>query len=287
MSYFKSFKERLLQNPFFNLIYKALKHVRDRDVLLIVNGLSFVTLLSFVPMIIIILGLFKTTGFLQFLYPKIEALIVKNFSGVVSVEISKHLKTLLKRSYSGSWGFLNIAFLIITTTRLAAFLEKAMNRIWNVRNPKNIFRRLFTHWIVIMMVPLALALNVLTRTYLSQWVTNPFVLVMLSFLFLVFTLFSLYKWLPNYKVKNSLAGFCGVTAAGALVAVHHFFDYTNEKMFNYSKFYGSLAALPLFMIWISSMWMVILLGASIGAGIQKALEQNQLEESRAEEPPLH
>lgn len=275
--------DRLNRNPIVNLLYRAFKHVRDGDILLIVNGLSFVTLLSFVPMIIVILGLFKTSGFLQFLYPKIEALIVKNFSGVVSAEISKHLKTLLKRSYSGSWGFLNIAFLIITTTRLAAFLEKAMNRIWNVKNPKNILRRFFTHWLVIMMVPLALALHVLTRTYLSQWVKSPFILVTSSFLFLTFTLFSLYKWLPNYKVNNQLAILSGFMAAGALVGVHHFFDLANEKMFNYSKFYGSLATLPLFMIWISSMWLVILLGASIGAGLQKAIEQNLIDQNSTDQ----
>lgn len=271
----KSLKESLLQKPVFALIYNAFKHVKDQDILLIVYGLSFVTLLSFVPFIIIILGLFKSTGFLYFLYPKVEALIVKNFSGVVSVEISKQLHSLLKRSYSGSWGVFNITFLVFTTTRLAAFVEKAINRIWNVKNPKNFFKRFITHWIVIIMVPIALALNVLVRTMISQWINNPYLFLALSFLFLTLTLFSLYKWLPNYPVRNSLAAFCGIVAAGALVAVHRFFDFANTKMFNYSKFYGSLAALPLFMILISTIWLVILMGASICSGLQKALEQTE------------
>jgi membrane protein len=271
----QSLKDRLLENRFLNIFYRAIGHVRDRDVILIVYGLSFVTLLSFVPFLIITLGIFKTTGFLSFLYPKIEALMLKNFSGVVSTQISKHLQSLLKRSYSGSMGFLNFAFLFFTTTRLAAFLEKAMNRIWNVRNPKNFFRRFITHWIVIMMVPIALALNVLTRTLVSQWVKSPALLLTLSFMFLASTLFALYKWLPNHPVRNSLATFCGILAAASLIAVHRFFDFANTKMFNYSKFYGSLAALPLFMIWISTIWLVILMGASICAGIQKALEHPQ------------
>jgi membrane protein len=272
---FSHLKERLLQNRFFRLIYDAFHHVRDRDVILIVYGLSFVTILSFVPFLIIILGLFKTTGFLTFLYPKIEALVVKNFSGVVSAEISKHLHTLLKRSYSGSWGFFNVTFLLFTTTRLAAFLEKAMNRIWNVKNPKNFFRRFVSHWVVIIMVPIALALNVLTRSFISQWVHSPLLLLTLSFGFLAGTLAALYRWLPNYAVRSSLALFCGTLAAASLVFVHRFFTFTNSKMFNYSKFYGSLAALPLFMIWISAIWLVILLGASICAGLQKALEQSR------------
>lgn len=291
MTRFDNTKEKLLKYRIFKLIYDAIKHVRDRDVVLIVYGLSFVTLLSFVPFIIVILGLFKTSGFLAFLYPKIEALIIKNFSGVVSVQISKQLHSLLKRSYSGSWGFFNIAFLFFTTTRLAAFLEKAMNRIWNVRNPKNILKRLLTHWIVITMVPLALALNVLARTYLTQWVKNPFIILASTFLFLALTLIALYKWLPNYKVRNSLATAFGILAAIALVVVHRFFEVANMKIFNYSKFYGSLAALPLFMIWISSIWMVILLGASLCAGFQKALEQNQkldlIETTIDEDPKLY
>lgn len=269
----KSFKEKLRESRFLILLLRAFKHVRDRDVILIVYGLSFVTLLSFVPFLIVTLGFFKTTGFLKFLYPKMEALVVKNFSGVVSVEISRQLHSLLKRSYSGSWGFLNISFLLLTTTRLAAFLEKAMNRIWNVKNPKNLLKRFISHWIVIMMVPIALALNILTRTFISQWVNSPALLLSLSFGFLALTLFALYRWLPNHQVRSSLAAFCGTLAAVALVSVHRFFDFANTRMFYYSKFYGSLAALPLFMIWISAIWLVILLGASICAGIQKALEQ--------------
>lgn len=267
------FRNKLRNHRFIKLLYKALMHVHDGDIVLIVYGLSFVTLLSFVPFLIVILGLFKTTGFLKFLYPNIEVLVVKNFSGVVGIEVSRHLRSLLRRSYSGSWGFFNIAFLLFTTTRLAAFLEKAMNRIWNVKNPKNFLKRFISHWVVIMMVPLALALNVLVRSFISQWVNSPLLLLSLSFAFLVLTLFALYKWLPNYKVQNSLASVSGIIAAAALVLVYRFFDYANTTVFNYSKFYGSLAALPLFMVWIASIWFVILLGASICAGIQKALEQ--------------
>lgn len=273
MSNLNQLKVRFLENRSMSLIYRVFRLFRDRDVVIIVYGLSFVTILSFVPFLIVILGLFKTTGFLMFLYPKIEGLIVKNFSGVVSAEISRHLHSLLKRSYSGSWGYLNITFLLFTTTRLAAFLEKAINRIWNVKNPKNIFKRFLTHWIVIMMVPLALALNVLTRSFISQWVNSPILFWALSFLLLTGTLVALYKWLPNYPVKNSLALFSGLFASSCLAFVHRFFDFASSKMFNYSKFYGSLAVLPLFMIWISAIWLIILLGASICAGIQKALEQ--------------
>jgi membrane protein len=272
MTLIRNFRESLPQQRWFSILFRALRHVRDRDVMLIVYGLSFVTLLSFVPFLIITLGLFKTTGFLKFLYPKIEALVVKNFSGVVSVEISRHLHSLLKRSYSGSWGFFNVTFLLFTTTRLAAFLEKAMNRIWNVKNPKNFLRRFATHWVVIMMVPLALAMNVLARSFVNQWVKSPLILLTLSFSLLAATLFALYKWLPNHQVRSTLAMGSGFLAAFSLLTVHRFFDYASNLMFNYSKFYGSLAVLPLFMIWISTVWLVILLGASICAGIQKALE---------------
>ncbi len=272
---FNSVKESLLKKPTWHLLLKAIKHIQDRDVLTIVYALSFVTLLSFVPFILLTLGIFKTTGFLQFLYPKMEVLLIKNFSGIVSAEISKYLHSLLKRSYSGSWGFFNIAFLIFTTTRLAAFLEKAMNRIWDVRSPKGLLKRFITHWIVITMVPIALALNIITRTMISQWISNPFFFLSLSFAFLTLTLFALYKWLPNHSVHSSLAIFCGLFASVSLVGVHRFFNFATTKIFNYSKLYGSLAALPLFMIWISIIWLVILLGASICAGFQKALEQSQ------------
>jgi membrane protein len=240
-----------------------------------VYALSFVTILSFIPFMVVVLGIFKWSGFLSFLYPKVEAILIKNFSGDTSAQISSYLKTLLKRSYTGSWGIYSITFLLITTARLTAFFEKAVNRIWHVRNPRNIIRRFFSHWVLIVLFPITIAFDVLLRSYISQFLDDQTAALFISFFFITLVLFAIYKWLPNHQVDKKPAFISSFLAALALVITQNSFRLISQKSFNYSKFYGSLAALPLFMIWISIIWMIILLGVSLCAGMQKGLEQRE------------
>jgi membrane protein len=239
-----------------------------------VYALSFVTILSFIPFMVVILGIFKWSGFLSFLYPKVESLLIKNFSGDTSAQISSYLKTLLKRSYTGSWGIYSITFLLLTTARLTAFFEKAVNRIWHVKNPKNIVRRFFSHWILISLFPVTLGVDVVLRTYISQFLDTQTSALIISFVFTTMILFAIYKWLPNHEVNTKPALLSAFLATLTLIITQNSFRLITQKSFAYSKFYGSLAALPLFMIWISIIWMIILLGVSLCAGLQKGLEQS-------------
>jgi membrane protein len=228
-----------------------------------------------VPFMVVVLGIFKWSGFLNFLYPKVEAILIKNFSGDMSAQISGYLKTLLKRSYTGSWGVYSVAFLLFTTSRLTAFFEKAVNRIWHVRSPRNLIRRFASHWVLISLFPVTIGIDVLLRSYVTQIVDGKTVTLAISFFFTTLVLFAIYKWLPNQKVNFKPAFLSAFLAAISLLIVQNSFRYISQISFNYSKFYGSLAALPLFLIWVSIMWMVILLGVSLCAGLQKGLEQTE------------
>ncbi len=267
-----------IKDLILNIFYffkRALHHLKDRDVQLMVYALSFVTMLSFIPFIVVILGFFKWAGFLNFLYPKVELIIVKKFSGAISLEVSRQLQTLLKRSYAGSWGFVNITFLIVTTSRLAAYFEKAVNHIWHVKNPKNIFKRIISHWILIMLFPIGLAADVTVRSFIVNATKFESLPSILSFFFLNLILTIIYKWLPNRFVKLKVAFFSALCSSVMLIALQNSFRFISKKSFSYSKFYGSLATLPIFMIWISTVWLIILLGVSIAAGWQKAKEQKE------------
>jgi membrane protein len=256
-------------------IRNVIHHINSRDVQLMVYALSFVTILSFIPFLVIVLGIFKWSGFLNLLYPKVEAILLKNFSGITSAQISSYLRTLLKRSYTGSWGIYSVAFLILTTTRLTAYFEKAVNRIWRVKNHHNIIRRFFSYWVLIMLFPIAITFDVLLRTYISQFLDDQITALIISFFFITLVLFAIYKWFPNHQVNKKPALISAIITALTLVITQNSFRFITQKSFTYSKFYGSLAALPLFMIWISIIWMVILLGVSLCAGLQKGLEQNE------------
>lgn len=246
------------------------KELRDGDIRMIVYSLSYVTILSIVPFLVVSLGLFKWTGFLEFLYPKVESYVLKSFGEVIGPEVSRHLKTLLRRSYAGQWGFVSVIFLTFTTFRLSFDLQRAFNRVWGVKNPKQMGEKFFKSLFVVLIFPLLLGIDVLLRGYIKNaFGVSSGSLKFLSLFLLWLVLWALFYLLPNIKVKAWQALLSSAVCAGFLFLLQLSFNLLNKKVFSYSKFYGSLASFPLFMVWVSSLWFVILLGVSLNKRLAK------------------
>jgi len=84
----------------------------------------------------------------------------------------------------------------------------------------------------------------------------PYVLIWLLFTFT-------YLMMPNTKVRISsglLAGIVAGTIYQVLQMVYINFQFLLSK---YNAIYGSFAALPLFLIWLQTSWLIVLFGAEI------------------------
>jgi membrane protein len=84
----------------------------------------------------------------------------------------------------------------------------------------------------------------------------PYVLI-----WLVFTL--LYIVMPNTKVhfKSALIG--GIIAGTMFQLLQWGYFYFQSLLTGYGAIYGSFAALPLFLIWMQTSWLIVLFGAEV------------------------
>jgi len=89
--------------------------------------------------------------------------------------------------------------------------------------------------------------------------------VPLVFVWIAFTL--TYWCIPNTKVELR-AALLGALIAGSawLAAVHGYGWYARNS--NYTKIYGSLAAIPVFLFWMYLTWIIVLLGAELAFAVQ-------------------
>ena len=69
--------------------------------------------------------------------------------------------------------------------------------------------------------------------------------------------------MPNTKVKWHTAVFGAVHAAAAYLIIQKFLIQSQIFVANYSAVYGSLAALPIFLILVQSSWIIVLFGAQL------------------------
>jgi membrane protein len=86
---------------------------------------------------------------------------------------------------------------------------------------------------------------------------------------LFFSLFLIYKLVPDLSVHWRSAFISSVLSAMAMYGVHKGFAYLTAGVFNYNKIYGSFAALPILLLWILAMWYAILGGVALCASLQK------------------
>jgi membrane protein len=125
--------------------------------------------------------------------------------------------------------------------------------------------------------PLALAivLGILGSKDLGLIGPLPRAIILVSFEFI--TLVSIYKFVPSIPVSwvSSLAA--GSVATFAVAIAQAFYSTIMKTVFNTNKLYGSLASVPLFLIWILILWWICLTGVAYCAVLEKRRIQREME----------
>jgi membrane protein len=149
-------------------------------------------------------------------------------------------------------------------------VESAINRIWGLTEKRLFLPRLVLNLMFLLCLPLGtvvfLSLVEAKLLYIGQRHQN---LPGKGFMFVFVILMIVYKWMPIRKVGIFAAGTGALVAAAFLYVEQAAFGFVTSKVFDYSNLYGSLAVIPVFLIWILVVWYIILFGASISASFYK------------------
>jgi membrane protein len=157
----------------------------------------------------------------------------------------------------GSWGFvatLAIAFVLFAT------LEKTFNGIWRVTKRRSLIVRFTMFYTLSTLGPLIMLVS-LAEPMLSQ----VSALLSLPLITTSLGLVLLNRYLPFTVVRWRAALVGGLVSAILLELAKMGFGFyaTRFALRTYDSVYGSLAVLPILVVWSYVSWMVVLLGAEI------------------------
>lgn len=246
------------------------RQMRDGEIQLVAASLSFSTIVGMVPFLAVVLATFQSIGGLEALYPKVEGFLLVYLKEAAGSDVTKFIRIFIKNINAGKLGTTGAIFLFITSLKLMHDMEVGINRVWAHPRTRPFYKRLIYQWILILLIPIALAIYVgfisldqfqYARRILPVGVTNSMVLVGCLYL--------IYKLVPDLKVHSKAALISAFISAFALFCVHKGFAFLTVEVFNYNKIYGSFAALPILLLWLLALWYVILAGVALCAGIQK------------------
>jgi len=234
-------------------------------------ALTYTTLLSLIPLLGLVVVLFKQLGGFTWLMEKLQPLLAEYFSPDGSQMVTQFLLTRLAGLDLGTLGLFGVVSLGLGVFSLISTIETDLNNIWRVRRSRSIRQRLSSYWLFMTLLPVVAGVSMflsgeaaVARIFdvLPAWINQarghllPMGVQFGGFLFL-------YWAVPNTRVRFLPAAIGAAFASGAWELAKIGFAIYTVRAHNYNALYGSLAALPLFMIWVYLTWVIVLTGAEI------------------------
>jgi membrane protein len=249
----------------------VIKDFLDNRCFLHASALSFSSILSIVPFFALAFAVLKGLGVHNFLEPII---IDKLAAG--SPEIVDRVITYIDNTKMGSVGAMGLAALIFTVITLLGNIEQSFNDIWGVKETRSLNRKFSDYLSVIIIGPLLLlAATSITSSLQSQelvrWLINTeyvggfilFLFKCIPYLSIWIALIFLYIFMPNTRVRFSSALVGGVLAGTIWQIAQWGYIHFQVGVAKYNAIYGALSALPVFMVWIYTSWLIVMFGIEI------------------------
>ncbi|MCM0605315.1 MAG: YihY family inner membrane protein [Xanthomonadaceae bacterium] len=246
--------------------------IRESQLPMTSSALAYTTILSVIPLLAVSFAIFQAFGGLNHLSELIEPLILKNLAQGAGEETLTQIRKFIANIHGGALGATGFIGLIITSMSLLSSIEKTVNKVWKTKIQRGLFSRIAAYWFIITIGPLSASLFIgytsIGTSGFSDYLPSGF-----SALFITLFVFTaMNKWIPNKKVNWRAALIGGVFTTTLWQTAKFGYSIYNQKVVTYSKIYGSLGAIPIFLVWIYVTWLVILTGAALSAVIQNRLE---------------
>ncbi len=272
----KSFLLRQLR-----VIILTLRGYNDDRCLLRASSLTFFTLLSIVPIVAVFFGIAKGFGFER----RLERELFQRFPGQEDVlnQIINFANSLLQQTQGGLIAGVGLLVLFWAVLKVLGHIERAFNDIWEIKESRSWIRKFSDYLAIMLIAPIFIlmsgSITVFIKAQVSQItqkvayldVLNPFIYFLFESMpyILIWILFTiLYIIMPNTKVSLK-AGLLGGVVAGTLYQIAQWAYITFQiSAAQINAIYGSLAALPLFLIWLQISWWIVLFGAELSFASQ-------------------
>lgn len=240
------------------------------------SALTLYTMMSIVPVVAMAFGVAKGFGFEK----RLERELIEQFpeQEVIVSQVITYARSLLENTEGGLIAGIGVAILFLTVIMVLGNIEESLNDIWGIKKARTLGRK-FSDYLSLMLIgPLLFLLSssatVFIKTQLNRLAEQAMILDFLTtvmFFFFRFTPFViiwilftfLYIFMPNTKV-NLKSGLWAAILIGTIYQIVQM-SYLSLQIgvAKYNAIYGSLAALPLFLIWLQLSWLIVLFGAEI------------------------
>jgi membrane protein len=257
---------------FVSFLRRLTRRLTDVDLARTAASLSYTTLLGLVPLFTVAFAYVAQFPMFERSQAALESLLLRYFLPGSGTVVRQYLGEFATKS--AQLKGIGIAFVILTAVLLVAEVDREINTIWGSRGPRSLMRRIFVYALGFTAGPALIGAAI----YYTNWVLEHSIgtttvgaeaLTVLSepaSLLVDTAAFALiYALVPARRVPFKIALFGGLLAAIAFEVAKYGFRFYITHFPTYQLVYGTLAVLPLFLLWIYVSWFIVLVGAAVTA----------------------
>ncbi len=253
----------------------AARRLNEERLPQVAGSLTFTTVLGLVPLLTIALAIFTAFPLFNTFRTSLETYFSTNLMPkIIANTTLDYLNQFASKSMRLS--AVGAIALVVTAVTMMSMIDRVFNRIWRVTTSRPFLQRILIYWALVTLGPLLIGVSIRLTSYLFL-ATNgvvsqvPFIggvfysLVSLALTTGAFTL--LYATVPNRTVSWRDAAGGGLVAGIAFEIAKRLFAMYVTTFPTYMMIYGSVAAIPIFLLWIYMFWLITLIGALFAAAL--------------------
>ena len=273
----------------FRIIKIYITSLFDRDITFYASSLSFYTLFTLVPVMLIVLSISTSLTSFDAFYGNIKAFIMDNIIPVSNEAFSVFVDGFMQNSTQLS--IMGIISIIVASMLFFQNFEYIVNRIFKTK-PRGFWESLTIYWTLVTLTPIALVFSFYLSNQLQNYLgKNEFtqalgILELFPYLIIWTLFFLIYKISANIEVTNRAAGISSFTVSLTwYIAKIGFISYVSHNE-TYATIYGSFSTLIFFFLWIYLSWIIFIYGLKLCYTIQHVAKEAQIEDEQYHEEHL-
>lgn len=264
-----------------------------------VSSLCFSTLFAIVPIMAAITAIARGFGFDDYLLEQFRQFMASQ------PEAAEAIITFSNRYLANNQSYfivgLGCLFMLYTIINLLRSVELIFNDIYLVDKPRPLRRMVVDYSALTLLFTLAAVLSAgltafvggLADSIVTAWQLPPLArwlgpVIQVGVAWSAFVV--LYTFMPHTTVPMRVASVPALLSAVAMVFFQYAYVSAQYFLSSYNTVYGSLAILPLFMIWLTTAWNICLFGAQLTSilwhGAAQTLQQDNEKLTPASEMQL-
>ena len=271
----------LHQWPWVQTYQTLRQRFREDRLGLTAGSLTFTTTIALVPLMTVMLALFSAFPVFARFRKGLEqdfltAWVPDAIAKQVLLSIGKFTG---KASQLGGVGMIALGF---TAMALMLTIDHTLNGVWRVPKVRPIAQRILVYWAALTLGPLMIGASLSVTSYVLSasrgWVDAlpggvSFLLGAVVFAMQTAGFAALYKYVPNTYVRWEHAWAGAIFSSTGLELAQKGLALYLTKVPAYATIYGAFAAVPIFLVWIYTSWLIILMGAVVAAYTPSLLSQ--------------